>query len=117
MDPAAILPVADMAVAVEFYQAMGLAIEPYDDNYAFVVAEGTMLCHLRVVEGLDVAGNHAALYVQVGDADVVHGIVTAAGLEAAAPEDMPWGMREFSLTDPSGNLIRVGHSLEHGHSA
>jgi hypothetical protein len=23
--------------------------------------------------------------------------------------DMPWGMREYTLTDPSGNHVRVGH--------
>jgi hypothetical protein len=26
-------------------------------------------------------------------------------------EDKPWGMREFALVDPNGNLIRVGHDL------
>jgi hypothetical protein len=26
-------------------------------------------------------------------------------------EDQPWGMREFTLVDPSGNLVRIGHDL------
>jgi hypothetical protein len=25
--------------------------------------------------------------------------------------DTPWGMREFSVVDPSGNLIRIGTRL------
>jgi hypothetical protein len=29
-----------------------------------------------------------------------------------APIDQPWGMREFALVDPSGNLVRVGHDLD-----
>ena len=29
-----------------------------------------------------------------------------------APVDQPWGMREFTLVDPSGNLVRVGHDLD-----
>jgi hypothetical protein len=32
----------------------------------------------------------------------------------AEPNDEPWGMREFTLTDPSGNLVRVGHELDDG---
>ena len=28
-----------------------------------------------------------------------------------AIEDMPWGMHEFTLTDPSGNHIRIGRSI------
>lgn len=27
-------------------------------------------------------------------------------------EDTPWGMREFTLTDPSGNNVRVGRSVD-----
>jgi hypothetical protein len=26
-------------------------------------------------------------------------------------EDMPWGMHEFTLTDPSGNRIRTGRAI------
>lgn len=25
--------------------------------------------------------------------------------------DQPWGMREFTLTDPSGNHLRIGHEI------
>jgi hypothetical protein len=27
------------------------------------------------------------------------------------PRDEPWGMREFTVVDPSGNLLRIGHDL------
>ncbi|EJH4818460.1 GNAT family N-acetyltransferase, partial [Pseudomonas aeruginosa] len=29
-----------------------------------------------------------------------------------ALEDQPWGMREFALVDPDGNLLRVGQELD-----
>lgn len=32
-------------------------------------------------------------------------------LQVTAVEDMPWRMHEFTLTDPSGNTIRVGRSV------
>lgn len=115
MDPAAILPVADMPKAIEFYRALGLDIEPYDDSYVFVTGEGTMLCHLRLIDALDVAANRASLYVQVGNVDAIHDVVAANGVQTSGVADMPWGMREFSLTDPSGNLIRVGQNVPHEH--
>ena len=42
------------------------------------------------------------VYLHVDDVDEM-----ARRLGAAA-EDMPWGMREFQLTDPDGNRVRVG---------
>ena len=27
-------------------------------------------------------------------------------------EDKPWGLREFTVIDPSGNAVRVGHTLD-----
>jgi hypothetical protein len=35
---------------------------------------------------------------------------TAAGLPVTPVQDMPWGMHEFTLTDPNGNNIRVGRT-------
>ena len=29
----------------------------------------------------------------------------------STPRDEPWGMREFTVVDPSGNLLRIGHDL------
>jgi hypothetical protein len=26
-------------------------------------------------------------------------------------EDKPWGMREFAIVDPNGNLLRIGQTL------
>lgn len=37
--------------------------------------------------------------------------MTAAGLSVTPIADQPWGMREFTLTDPFGNHIRIGHSV------
>jgi hypothetical protein len=29
-----------------------------------------------------------------------------------ALEDKPWGLREFAVIDPDGNLLRIGQLLE-----
>ena len=41
----------------------------------------------------------------------IDGLAAEGIPRVTAPEDKPWGMREFALVDPSGNLIRVGHDL------
>ncbi len=108
---APILPVADMAEAAAFYRALRFSVAAHDDGYALVLQGGAELFHLRLAPGLDPTANPAALYLHVGDADERHAAWKAGPAEVTDPEDQPWGMREFSLRDPSGNLIRVGHPL------
>ena len=60
---------------------------------------------------IDPATNHAGCYVITDDAEGWHARFVAAGLQVTPVEDMPWGMHEFTLTDPSGNNIRVGRSV------
>jgi len=46
-----------------------------------------------------------SVYVEVEDVDGYHGRVTAAGAEVIEPIwDAPWGLRQFSVLDPDGNL-------------
>ena len=35
----------------------------------------------------------------------------ASAARLTAVEDKPWGMREFAVVDPNGNLLRVGRPL------
>ena len=54
-------------------------------------------------------------YLRVGDADALHREWTAVAPDAGgrinAVEDKPWGLREFAVWDPHGNLLRVGQIL------
>lgn len=104
-----IFPTLDMATSIEFYRSLEFEIEAYDDGYAWVRHDGREVLHLARVEDLDVDANRAAGYWHVQDTDRWH-----HRLAAGAPGpviDQPWGMREFSLTDPSGNLLRVGQNI------
>lgn len=40
--------------------------------------------------------------IWVDDVDAHHARVKAAGVDAAAPEDKPYGVRTYSVTDPEG---------------
>jgi uncharacterized glyoxalase superfamily protein PhnB len=110
------LPVVNLAEAVEFYERAGFGVRVYreddddpGDGFAFVDYDGQSVFDLDVID-IDPARNGAGCYLIVGDADAWHARVGAAGLPVGAVEDQPWGMREFTLTDPFGNHIRIGHN-------
>jgi catechol 2,3-dioxygenase-like lactoylglutathione lyase family enzyme len=109
--PKAILPVANMEEALSFWQGIGFDSRSWDGGYALVRHQGQELLHLRLVEGLDPAANPASAYLHVASADDWHAAWSEAGVALGAISDEPWGMREFSFRDPSGNLIRVGNNL------
>jgi uncharacterized glyoxalase superfamily protein PhnB len=104
------LPVRDMSEATRFWEAAEFDVEHYDDGFAFVHLNDQSVFDLDQVDGLDPATNHAGCYIITDDVDDWHERLTAAELQVSAIEDMPWGMHEFTLTDPSGNTIRIGRS-------
>jgi predicted enzyme related to lactoylglutathione lyase len=106
------LPVSDMAQAMRFYETAGFDVEPYDDGFAFVQLNDQGAFNLDLNAATDPATNGAGCYLIVGDVDGWHARLSAEGLPVTSIEDMPWGMHEFTLTDPSGNHIRVGRSVE-----
>jgi predicted enzyme related to lactoylglutathione lyase len=106
------LPVSDMPQAIRFYETAGFEVEPYDDGFAFVGLSDQSAFYLNLNPAVDPATNSAGCYIVVHDVDGWHDRLVAAGLAATAVEDMPWGMHEFTLSDPSGNHIRIGHSVE-----
>jgi catechol 2,3-dioxygenase-like lactoylglutathione lyase family enzyme len=112
IDSTPILPVRDMAEAIAFYERAGFHVEEYEGGgYAFVHRDDESAFDLDLVEPPDELGaNHAGCYLIAPDVDDWHTALSAAGLPVTAVEDMPWGMHEFSLSDPSGNHVRIGRS-------
>jgi predicted enzyme related to lactoylglutathione lyase len=102
------LPVSDMTAAIRFYESAGFTVEPYDEGFAFVRLGEESVFDLNRVANMDPSTNGAGCYIVVGDVDGWHDRFAAAGLPVTAAEDQPWGMHEFTLTDPSGNRVRVG---------
>jgi uncharacterized glyoxalase superfamily protein PhnB len=102
------LPVADMDVASRFYEAAGFEVRRYDDGFAFVSLDDQSVFDLDRIEATAPATNGAGCYITTEDVDPWHARLCAAGLPVTSVEDMPWNMHEFTLTDPSGNHIRIG---------
>ncbi len=109
-----ILPVADMVEAVGFYRSLGFTVDAYDDQYAWVKHCGWEFLHLRLVTGLEAVSNEATAYVHVADVDAWRSAMTAATNRRESvgeARDEAWGMREFSVADPSGNVVRFGRKV------
>jgi catechol 2,3-dioxygenase-like lactoylglutathione lyase family enzyme len=106
------LPVADMDAATTFYETAGFRVERYDDGFAFVSLGDQSVFDLDLIESTSPTTNGAGCYIITSDVDAWHTRLTAAALPVTPIEDMPWGMHEFTLTDPTGNRIRIGHNTD-----
>lgn len=107
-----ILPVVDMAEAVIFYRRLGFEVSAYDPQYAWVRHCGWEWLHLRAVESVE--NNQTSAYLHVDNADAWRAAMVKAAdatITLGALIDMAWGLREFSFTDPAGNVIRIGHPI------
>jgi uncharacterized glyoxalase superfamily protein PhnB len=112
------LPVLDMGEAVAFYERAGFGVRVYtDDNgdtgdgFAFVDFDGQSVFDLDATPELDPQANRAGCYLISNDADSWHTRMSASGLPVTPIAQRPWGMREFTLTDPSGNRVRIGRGV------
>jgi catechol 2,3-dioxygenase-like lactoylglutathione lyase family enzyme len=101
-------------VAVGFYRdTLGLPLvggwdRGEDDRGALLGAASGIVELLKLPEGQEyVAPAGVSLLVEVDDVDAFHAQLTAHGLKAPAPEDRPWGARQFSVQDPDGVTVTL----------
>jgi diamine N-acetyltransferase len=114
-----ILPCRSVAATVDFYRHLGFegGAHAADARYA-ILRRGAIELHFFAHEGLVPAESTAGCYLRVSDVEAVHRAFAAAGLPGAgiprmdALEDKPWGLREFAVVDPDGNLLRVGQVID-----
>ena len=110
---AGIVPVRNMAVSVAFYERLGFVSSSYEDgsHYVFLSRDGTDV-HLNLMKAAAWTFNPMGLYIYMSDVDVFYDEVLAAGVKTLeAPEDKPWRMREFSVSDPDATLLRFGERI------
>lgn len=110
-------PCRDLDSASAFYQSLGFHLGARYPTYA-ILQRGALELHLSLFEALEPKTNCSAAYLRLEDAQALHRQAAALGLggqgipRITALEDQPWGMREFALIDPDGNLLRVGQELD-----
>ena len=112
-----ILPSKDLAESLSFYERLGFTNRgaPPDEWDYLIVGRGGIELHFYAEPGVDPLTTAAGCYCFVDDAQALHDEWAAVvvpdertGGRVVAPEDREYGMREFAVIDPSGNLLRVG---------
>jgi catechol 2,3-dioxygenase-like lactoylglutathione lyase family enzyme len=102
-----ILPARDLDEALAFYGRLGFQTVGLHPHYALLRREAAEL-HLWLCADRHVAEN-TACYLRVDDLHALHRELAAAEPgRMTAPHAKPWGMVEFEVWDPSGNLLRFG---------
>ncbi|MCU4182701.1 glyoxalase superfamily protein [Bosea sp. BH3] len=112
---AAMLPVADMARACEFYVS-ALGFQKTFENGTpvgfMILKRDAAELHLTLQPDHRAASFNVA-HMMVEDIDAVHAIVRARGLRIVKGlRDKDYGLRAFVFEDPDGNRIDVGEPLQ-----
>jgi uncharacterized glyoxalase superfamily protein PhnB len=121
---APVLLVADVVKAAAYYaDALGFrAARMWGDPPTFCIVgrDGLEIMLNQVAAGdsfrpnADYDGRFDA-YFWVRDADGLFAEFSANGADiVCAPDDLPYGMREFQLRDVDGHLLAFGHDLGAG---
>jgi catechol 2,3-dioxygenase-like lactoylglutathione lyase family enzyme len=121
-----ILPCPSIDDVVAFYEALGFAVtyrQERPNTYA-VVARGGIELQFFVLKGLDPAQSYSTCYVLVSAVDELYaafraglgatfGRIPTRGIPRIGPlGDMSYGVRQFIVVDPGGNIIRIGQPID-----
>jgi catechol 2,3-dioxygenase-like lactoylglutathione lyase family enzyme len=114
-----VLPAKSLDETIAFYARFGFAVGFRQDRPSpyVILGRGMVELHFFALPDLRPEDSYAGCYLRVNNVDKLYGDWSALGLPAAgvprltAVRDEPWGMREFALVDPNGNLSRVGEQI------
>lgn len=111
-----ILPARHLSEMIEFYAQLGFeAIANYQNTYA-ILCRGSIELHFSLLPDIVPTESYAECYLRVTNVDELFQEFMQLALPAEGiPRigkliDQPWGMREFYVVDPSGNLLKIGQS-------
>jgi catechol 2,3-dioxygenase-like lactoylglutathione lyase family enzyme len=114
----AFVPARDLALSLRFYTDLGFTAAWANDDMAYLHA-GPCRFMLQRFYVADHANNFVmhmlvedvdAWWAHVGEVD----LLARYGVRGGAPQDKPWGIREFHLIDPSGVLWHIGTVIAPG---
>ena len=116
-----ILPARNLDETRAFYESLGFQTMgwwPQEFGGYAILNRGDLRMHFFLFKNISPDQNYAQCYWRVQDVDALYAECRACGLpESGTPrlvavEDKPWGMREFAISDPNGNLVRVGQQFQ-----
>jgi predicted enzyme related to lactoylglutathione lyase len=103
-----ILPVADVVRTQQYYRdVLGFTIDWRDrEVFGGVSLDSVSFFFQRT----DAAVRAFSCVLNTPDADEVFRSYSENGAKIVEPiATRPWGMREFTIEDPSGHFLRIGH--------
>src|SRR5262249_27845503 len=108
----AILPCNDLDASERFYNRLGFVrrVEARNQDYRILSNNAGGHLHLACAEKdwLVPGRNPFGLYLYLEDVDGLAASVRDLRVGRGGPEDKPWGMYEFAISDPDETLVRVG---------
>lgn len=111
----AFVPARNLADSIAFYEALGFEATMESDDLASL-RHGTTAFLLSQFYNREHAENFV-MHLLVANADDWHsnvetsGVVEKFSVRLSPPDDRPWGIRDFTLIDPTGVLWRIGHVI------
>lgn len=120
-----VLPCRSIIETLKFYRALGFEVtyqQEQPSGYA-VVQRGDVRLDFFVLPSLDPVQSYATCYILTPDVDTIReafiaglrswlGIVPTSGIPRLGPvEETSYGVRQFIVTDPAGNSIRIGQPI------
>jgi len=112
----AFVPARDLALSIRFFTDFGFELGWQSDEMAYlkVGASSFLLQKFYLKEHAE----NFMMHILVPDLDpwwervVQQDLAGRYGVRVVAPQDQPWGMRDFVVIDPTGVLWRVGQDTE-----
>jgi catechol 2,3-dioxygenase-like lactoylglutathione lyase family enzyme len=110
----AFVPARDFALSKQFYEDLGFTIAWSDPDLAYLRC-GDCSFLLQNFYHPEHAGNFM-MHLLVADVEAWWRHVEKAqlaskyGVRAEPPGDRPWGMRDFTIADPTGVLWRIAQN-------
>ncbi|MBK8138658.1 MAG: VOC family protein [Chloroflexi bacterium] len=113
LSAAPVLLTRDLSRTADFYtQHLGFAIVSLYPNY-LILRRGAVALHFSLAADLDPKTNPCTTYVYLTGVREFYEQCQAEGVlrHNAWRGDQDYGMRDFSLVDPDGNLLTFGEAL------
>ena len=111
----AFVPARDFAASKAFYIALGFEVPWAGDELAYVRLGSTSFLLQKFF--VPAHANNFMMHLLVENVDdwyehvLASGVVQQFGVQVGQPADRPWGLRDFTLTDPTGVLWRIGQEI------
>jgi len=118
VDSRCVLAVRDLAASTRYYtEVLGFRRDPIDaEGWSFLTRDDfkVMLGECPDEKPASELGNHSYFaYLYIDGLDRYYEEVAARGaIVTSAPEDKPWGLREFGMRTPDGHRITCGEPIE-----